>query len=329
MLYRDINGTWKGKNIPKKFNLIYTQSLIKYFNCLDPLFTKAQSKSDFEFILTLLSIRGHQDAGWDSFETTQDIFNVIHKLKKKIKYNDEQLHIFLLLYGLIVEASFPYELIANLLNIIADSRYQLNFPDKKTGTHLTPQYPSEKIEKIKHKAGELGLEKNVQPLTEVFNRELRNAIFHSDYSIYKNELRLPRVSQVYKIEDINALINKALAYHETIIWLVKIYKASNQEPKVIDVHPEFSKDPEEKAVVMVRKGTGVIGIKDNWTKEQIEAGRIPFRLCRSLPYEQKILDDNPFIALLPPNKIAKINRVLKSFPNFIRRPIFKILEKFL
>jgi len=95
MIYKNKSGKWIAKGIPKDFNPTYTKSLVLYFNTLDPLFIKAQKKSDFEFILTLLNIHGTQDVGWNPFETTQDIFRTFHKLKAKIKYNDEQLHLFL------------------------------------------------------------------------------------------------------------------------------------------------------------------------------------------------------------------------------------------
>lgn len=329
MLYKEESGKWKADKIPEDFNPIYADSLERYFNYLDPLFEQAQKTSEFEFILSLLSIHGLQDAGWDPFETTQDIFEIVHKLNKKIKYQDEQLHIFLLLYGLIIEASFPYELLANLLNVISGERYKYNFPDKKTGRTYTPQTPSEKINSLITIAKKLGLESSLTPLQEIYDRDLRNAIFHSDYCLYNDELRLPRQSRIYSVSAISELINKTLAYYETINNLVKVYKSSYKIPKVISVHPDFSGDPEEKAITIIRKNTGVIGIKDNWTLEQIQSGKIPFNLSRLLPYEQKMLNENPFLTELPPNKVEKINKILRLFPIFIRKHLLKLSNRFL
>jgi hypothetical protein len=37
-------------------------------------------------------------------------------------------------------------------------------------------------------------------------------------------------------------------------------------------------DPNERAIVMVREGHGVIGLKDAWTAEELQAGRMPWRI---------------------------------------------------
>lgn len=332
MIYRNKSGKWAAKDIPKNFNLIYAKSLVSYFNSLDPLFVKAKEKSDFEFILTLLNTQGTRDVGWDSFETTQDIFETFNRLKTKVRYNDEQLHLFLVLQGLILEASYPYDLLYNLLRIISGNRYSaFCFPNIKLGKSgkTRPMFVSEKIDKIQVLAGKLGLKENTKLLKELFDRELRNAIFHSDYCLYDEELRIPESTRVYQISKLMKQINKTLAYYETFIKLVKIHRASYKETIVIDTHPDFSKDPDEKAVVMVRKGTGVIGVKDNWTREQIKQGKIPYSLCKILPYEQKMISKNPLISEFPPNKIERINKILKLFPIFIRKHLFKLSERFL
>ncbi len=332
MIKRDSNGKWTASNIPVDMNPVYAKALVNFFNSLDPLFTKAQEKSDFEFIFALLNIQGMQDAGWDAFETTRDIFETFNKLKSKIKYNDEQLHLFLVLYGLILEASYPYDLLYNLLRIISGDRYSATcFPDgnKSNSGKPRPMSASDKINKIKELADKLGLKTNIQPLVDIFDKELRNAIFHSDYCLYNNELRLPRSSTIYKVEDVMAILNKTVAYYEVIIRLVKMYKASYENSEIIDPHPDFSADPEEKVVVMVRKGTGVIGIKSSWTQEEVAQGKIAFSLSRLLPYEQKMLQKDPTLVEFPENKVEKWNKFLHMFPVPIRKHLLPITKRFL
>lgn len=332
MLKRDANGKWTAHNIPKGTNPVYAQALVDYFNALDPLFLKAQEQSDFEFICTLINVQGVQDAGWDAFETTQDIFETFNRLKSKVRYNTEQLHLFLVLYGLILEASYPYDLLCNLLRVISGDRYSAYcFPDIKMGKNgkTRPMFASEKLNKIKEMAKSQGLENNIEPLANIFDKELRNAIFHSDYSIYDDEVRISSPTKVYQISEVMKLINKTLAYHEVIVRLVKMYKATYDKPEVIDVHPEFSKDPDETVVVMVRKGTGAIGIKDNWTPEEIARGKIPFRLCRLLPYEQKMLQKDPTLAEFPENKVDKYNNILRHFPEPIKKKLLPVFERML
>jgi len=332
MIKQDANGKWTSSNVPKDFNPIYAQALVDFFNALDPLFAKAQEKSDFEFICTLLNIQGMHDVGWDVFETTQDIFKTINNLKSKIKYNDEQLHLFLVLYGLILEAAYPYDLLNNLLRIISGGRYSaFCYPDVKMGKRgkTRPMFASEKLNKIKDLAKKQALETNVQPLMNIFDKELRNAIFHSDYCLYDDELRIPRSSKVYKVANVMEILNKTVAYFEVIIRLVKMYKALYEKSEIIKTHPDFNADPEEKIVVMVRKGTGAIGIKSNWTQEEIARGKIPFSMSHLLPYEQKMLQKDPTLAEFPENKVEKWNKFLHLLPVSIRKYLLPIIERLL
>lgn len=332
MIYKSKNGKWVAKDVPRDVNPTYAKSLVQYLNSLDLLFCKAQKKSDFEFILTLLNIQGARDVGWNPFETTQDIFETFNKLKTKIKYNDEQLHLFLVLHGLILEASNFYDLLYNLLKVISGDRYSaFCFPDIKLGqgSKTRPMSVSEKIIKIQTLAKKLGLDENIKLLKDIFDKDLRNAIFHSDYCLYGEELRIQKPAKVYQVSDVMKLINKTIAYYETLEKLVEYHRASYTESRVIDAHPKFSNDPDEKAVVMVRKGTGVVGVKDNWTEEQIKRGKIPYNLCRILPYEQKMISKNPFISEFPPNKITRINKVLRLFPIPIRKHLLKFSDRLL
>ncbi|MDP2692063.1 MAG: hypothetical protein Q8O88_00305, partial [bacterium] len=200
MVKRDENGKWTSSNVPRNCNVVYAQSLVDCLNTFDPLFAKAQEKSDFEFIIALLNIKGAQDPGWDAFDTTQDIFETFSKLKSKIKYNDQQLYLFLVLYGLILEASYPYELLCNLLTIISGGRYSaFCFPDIKVDKKgkTRPMFTSEKLNKIKQLAIGQGLEESIRPLMEVFDKDLRNAVFHSNYCLYGDELRIS-ATKIYK-----------------------------------------------------------------------------------------------------------------------------------
>ncbi len=108
-------------------------------------------------------------------------------------------------------------------------------------------------------------------------------------------------------------MNKTLAYFEALTKLKDHYRRLYDEPKIIKVHPDFSNDPQERAVVMVRENAGVIGLKGNWTKEEIEAGKIPFRLYRVLPYKQKMIEKNLYLTIFPPTKSRKLIRYLNYF----------------
>ena len=104
------------------------------------------------------------------------------------------------------------------------------------------------------------------------------------------------------------------------------YVRGYQSPKVISVPPAFNAHPDEKAITIIRKGYGLVGLKDNWIREEIQMGRIPFLLGRYLRYESKMLRDNPSLAILPANRIVRINKILKVLPRFLSKRITKLTE---
>ncbi|MEK6710979.1 MAG: hypothetical protein AABZ64_10410, partial [Nitrospinota bacterium] len=200
-------------------------------------------------------------------------------------------------YGHILEASEPYELLANLLEIAQGKKCRLRqFPSDARGRPLTP---GEKISRLEKMADNAKMPQVVLPLKEAWDRYFRNAIFHADYTLYGDEVRTIRPLKSYSNEEVLILINRALAYHDALANLRKMHLESYTEPVIIPVHPDFSSDPDERATVIVREDYGATGLKDAWTSSELAAGKIRFRLGRFLPGETALLDANPELALLP------------------------------
>ncbi len=329
-IIRNESGIWEIRVKTKDPPPIYWNSLEKYLNCLDPLFEKAKNKSEFEFIFTLLRVRGLQSAGWDPWENTIEAIDCLARLKKKIRDFKTTMHLFLWLYGHIVEASEPYETTANLIRIIDGKAFHReNFPPQKSGKYLRPQSPKEKIDTLIRMASKINMSNSVFPFQDAFDRELRNAIFHSDYILYGNEVRLSKAgTKVYSHDEILGLINKAPAYFATFKGLISRHIQSYQSPKVISVRPGFSDDPNEKAITIIRRKYGLAGLKDNWKIDELKRGKIPWRVGWFLRYEQKMLNKDPTLVVLPTNRIKKINKILKFLPKFLTRKIVKALEKY-
>ena len=122
------------------------------------------------------------------------------------------------------------------------------------------------------------------------------------------------------------LQNKSLAYHEVMKNMIEGYQKSYTKSKVIDVSHNFSKDPNEKAVLIIRKGHGVTGMRDNWTPQELKSGRISWFIGKYLGYERKYLDRRE--VLLPSNKIEAWNKYLRVIPVFISKRLIKIIEKY-
>lgn len=323
------NIVWEVINAGSE-NQIYVKSIEKYLNCLDPLFEKAKQTEEYDFILTLLRVRGLQDAGWDSWENTLSAVKKIYNLHRRIRDFETIRHLFLWLYGHIVEASEPYETIANLLNIVDGRTFIIdNFPDKQRGKYSIPQSPSEKIDALDQMAKKINMPDVVMPFQDVFDRELRNAIFHSDYALYEGKVRLLRgFNKEYSHKDVQSIFNKTLAYIGTFETLISYYVSSYKSPKVVRMYPKHTNDADEEAITILRKGRGVIGLQSNWSAEELKQGKILARLGRFTRRESQMLEKNPENVIMPPNYREKINRIIPFSPKFIQKWIVMIIKKY-
>jgi len=303
----------------------YQRTLIDALNALDPLFSRAQKHSEFEFICTLIRVRGTQSVGWDPHDTLRDVYNAFQKFKRT-RNERHVIHFALFLYGLTLEASEPYETMANLLNILEGERFHhTNFPDVVDAHGRSgPQHPLTKLDQLKSRARRFGLD--LRFFDEFIDNKLRNAIFHSDYTIYWPVVRILNPMKEYTHDEWSRLVNGAQAYYEVFEYLLKSYIGGYTKPKVIEVYPGFSEDPDEKAVTIIRKRHGVIGLKDNWTREDLKAGKIPFCLGRFLPYEVKMVKSGQLV--LPADRIARLNRVLIHLPRPIARRLVKRFSRY-
>ena len=209
---------------------------------------------------------------WDSFETTRRVIPAMVKLHEKLDDFETQRHLGLWTYGHIVEASEPYERLANFIGVAKGERFNMNrFPPHKNGR---PQSPGEKIQKLQAAALAQNIVEVVVPLKEIWDRELRNSVFHADYGLNGGRVILPSVQRIFSHEQIMTLVNRALAYHNAFTKLMEIYRESYEYPKVIRVHLKFGHFPDEKAMLVVSEGKGVIGLRAAWTKEQLTRGHI-------------------------------------------------------
>ncbi len=331
LLPRDKRGRFLLEGLPRRFNRTYAEAMVRYLNIFDPLFRKAQKKDEFQFIFTLLRFRGIQPTDNDPYENSIKTIDAIMKLDKKMK-GHERMNVFLWVYGHIIESSEPYELIANLLNILDGGGYVAwNFPKKQRGNDYFNQSPSEKIRFLEHKALILGVPQLVDPIKEILDKDIRNAVFHSDFAVaYDASVILNDPPKIYKHEEIMQILNKALAYHEVMKNIINAYEEGYDKSRKIKVSPSFSNDPLERGTIIVRKGKGLVGIKSSWNKKQLSGGKIPWLMANMLGYERKYLDKG--ITELPRDRVAIANNILLLFPRIIRRrlsdPFSSLVNKY-
>jgi len=302
-LERDEHGVWTLEvNEADEENIgpmppSYVEALPRYLSALDTAFERAKEVSEFNLLFSIFAIRGLQDAGWDPYETTTKAIGIIKEVHDGDIGGEASRHLGLWLYGHIMEASEPYEFLANLISVTTGGRFNNeHFPPRPNGAPLSPQI---KINQLEEQAREAGLPNVIVPMRDAWDRDLRNAIFHADYSLYGPEVRTIRPPRIYTHDEITTLINRAMACHEAITILRTMIIKSYTTPTLIPGDPEFTRNPGERAMVIVREGYGAVGLKDAWTEEELGRGCIPYRLGRFTCEEMEMLDANRTLALLP------------------------------
>jgi hypothetical protein len=151
LLRNDENGAWATStedeaewNEEENTHTAYVEALPRYLNLFDQIFIRARTRWEFWFLWTLLGIRGAHDAGWDPYETSLEAIEKAVALHQVAPSYEAGQHLQLWIYGHIVEASEPYEILANLVDISQGGMFHVaRFPPKRNGW---PQSPGEKIE---------------------------------------------------------------------------------------------------------------------------------------------------------------------------------------
>ncbi len=294
-LGRDEDGGWRITDATaEEAASEYAQAQPRYMTALDPVFTRAQNVSEFDFLHSLIPVFGLQDAGWDPYETTIGAVASTLDLIDNADDFAKARHLQLWLWGHILEASAPYELVARLLAVCSGQRPKgTHFPENDRGF---PQSPGAKIAALENAAAELSLGNAIIPLREIWDRDLRNAVFHADYTLYGDAVRIPRLNKEYTSEEIDRLVVRALCAHQALESLRTLSIGDYEDPTTISAG-EFA--PGEQAIVIVRRGHGAVGVKDAYSRDQLAQGAIPFRLGVFTNAEQALLEADPELAVLP------------------------------
>jgi hypothetical protein len=153
-----------------------------------------------------------------------------------------------------------------------------------------------KLERLAEAVSEPGV---LDPIREAWDRDLRNAVFHADYTIHGSETRIPSEGKTYTHDEIQTLINRALAYHQALSVIHRAHVRSYTAPVALPVHPDIARKANEEVVVMVRESHGAIGIRYVCTPEEVAAGAISAHIARLYPDEAEAVHADPTLVLLP------------------------------
>lgn len=234
------------------------------------------------------------------------------------------------MYGLAIEANFPYKLIANLMNIILGFRYNLDPFNYYRGKRKNIIYPNEKIQFLTKINKKVNMNNCIIPFYETFDKDLRNAIFHADFTVYKGEVRINlrnSAKKTYSQEEMHKIINKMFAFLVAFENVILYYKRSYESPKIINTPTEAGFDDNEKAVTILRRGYGLVGLKDTLTCEEIKNGKIPWHYGHFRKYETEILKNDHSTILLPKDRFKKVELIMKYCPELFKKKLVDILRQ--
>jgi hypothetical protein len=313
---RSDDGVWTvtlDESDQEERNPFYDEAVPRYLAALDPPFAKASEQDEAEFIKALLHVRSMQDAGWDAYDTTLRAVPSMMRLHGLIPPGDEwyetSRHLALWTWGHVVEASEPFALVADMLDIANGGFFHVDrFPERplpgaKPGDlwpATRPQSRGDKMAELERLASAVGMSDVLTPMKEIWDRELRNAVFHADYTIHGSETRIPAKAKTYTHEEIQTLVNRALAYHEALVILRRAYRSAYVDPVTVTIKARSEDQEDELGVVMVRDGAGAIGLKHPHTAEEVAAGAIAWHMALLFPDEAEAVRADPTLAHFPP-----------------------------
>jgi hypothetical protein len=158
---------------------------------LRPLFSKAQATDEFEFCCSLLRFRGLQSAGWDPLAESLQLMNQVMLLTQAPIDSLFRLRLSLFLYCHATEIDDLYDVIGNLLRVCKGERYSMSpFAGSLHPSHKDAKNPAAKVSRILEWSREVGFPAVGEEFEFMMVKQVRNAFFHSDYTLYDNEFRM-------------------------------------------------------------------------------------------------------------------------------------------
>jgi hypothetical protein len=225
-------------------------SRIRYYaDILNPLFWHKDFSFVhrlFEWVCTLLRVTGLKDTGWDSYTESIALLEDFAQLQLIDLPSDKFPHpsntrarLALISYSHLIEMDGPYELLTNLLRVRLGMKYHVHplahlnriEGGKNKPKRVIAASPSKKIEYIQELAKQAEMPEVGAALKAIYDGVIRNAVFHSDYAIHNNSMRLLSSSRFSKKENMKTRIvtfdelaevtNDAFAFHSALFQLWK------------------------------------------------------------------------------------------------------------
>lgn len=233
------------------------------------LFKFVRRMSELDFAGSLSGeFRGAQDAGWSTTITAEQVYEELsERLAAGPVESVAEMRIILLLYSQLSEAGGVYESLKNMMGIIEMSPYNLwpfrdlvrvrQNPDRVIGPNANATFRD--LAAHARKIGMIGLS---SALENVFRDDVRNGMYHSDYILWDDGLRLRRRNggRVTRIEykEVFDLVGIGMAFFQALQMLRTAAIQSFDPPR--EIIGRFSANPPMPHTVGYDSETGSFSI---------------------------------------------------------------------
>ena len=191
------------------------------------LFDWARSIGEVDMAASLFGeFRGSQDGGWSTTITAYEVRDELQSFNKRgEKLSVAELRQVLCLYSQLSEAGGVYEGLLNLIGVVKLKPYNLwpfrdlvrvtQSPKRVIGPNANAMF-----RRLAKAAAEIGMNKFAELLEITFRDDIRNAMFHADYIIATDGLRLRRRNggqvSILKYQEINRILTNALNFFQLL-----------------------------------------------------------------------------------------------------------------
>lgn len=233
------------------------------------LFKFARKMSELDFAASLTGeFRGAQDAGWSTTITAEQVFEELSgRLAAGPVKSPADMRIILLLYSQLSEAGGVYESLKNMLGIVENVPYNLwpfrelvrikQNPNRVIGPNANATFRDLAIH-----ARRIGMAGLSSALENVFRDDVRNGMYHSDYILWNDGLRLRRRNggNITRIEytEVFNFVGIGVAFFQTLQTLREFAVQSFDPPR--EIVGRFSDNPPMPCTVGYNSETGVFSI---------------------------------------------------------------------
>ena len=213
----------------------------EFYEYLKDIFLKAQKKNGLEYIYTLLRVGGMKDGGWDPFveaEETLNDFSKILRRTNKDKISKRSFRFGLLIYCHAIEMSAPYQILYNILCCIQGKNYNpFPFPGRKRSNKnpfdTIPKFPKQKIKILEEESEKAEEQELIKKINSFFDENIRNAFYHSGYTLTDSEFRICESGIAYSItyQELSEKLAKCFAFYEAFFNIYKQMRLALRKAK--------------------------------------------------------------------------------------------------